>query len=78
MSNSFQKTIFSETKEAIDQIGIFRYISLLSVRFPEKEYSDIPFFEPISKVDFPSEIKKRPKQPFVHFRMEIDVQYFPM
>jgi hypothetical protein len=39
-----------------------------------KEYSDIPFFEPISKVDFPSEIKKRPKLPFVHFRMEIDVQ----
>ena len=57
---------------------MFRYRSLLSIWFPEKEYSDIPFFEPISKVDFPSEIKKRPKLPFVHFRMEIDVQHFPM
>jgi hypothetical protein len=77
-SNSFQKIIFSETKEAIEKTLMFWYRSLLSIRFPEKEYSDIPFFEPISKVDFPSEIKKRPKLPFVHFRMEIDVQHFPM
>ena len=57
---------------------MFRYRSLLPVRFPEKEYSDIPYTELTSKVDFPSEIKKHPRQPFVHFRLEIDVQHFPM